>query len=87
MTSPSILIGIGYGTVKPRMTTAAIMHRLDTGTANTADRRVYVSRVERSNRWARSGTPCRHGHYDCAAIEGGPCSDEVASGLPEETDQ
>lgn len=25
--------------------------------------------------------PCRHGHFSCAAVEHGPCFDEVAQGM------
>jgi hypothetical protein len=64
-----------------KMTTAAIALRLNAGVASTADRRVYLSRVERL--WLHRGPePCRYGHFDCAATEGGPCSNEVVSELP-----
>jgi hypothetical protein len=35
---------------------------------------LYVRAVTESN----ESEPCRYGHYHCALVEGGPCSDEVA---------
>ena len=68
---------------KPRMHTAAIVRRLDAGTATNRDRRVYVARVQRAGMW-QVGPACRYGHYECAAFKGGPCMGEVLSELPEE---
>lgn len=28
---------------------------------------------------ADTSEPCTHGHYDCATVEGGPCSAEAAA--------
>jgi hypothetical protein len=63
-----------------KMTTAAIARRINAGVASTADRHVYVSRVERLR-----SEPCgRDGHFYCAAFYGGPCITDVVSTLYED---
>jgi len=42
--------------------------------------RQYIERVAR----CRDPKPCRYGHFGCALNEGGPCSNEAASLLPQE---
>ena len=47
------------------------------------DARAPDTRIARAQRYAmrvqETPSPCRHGHIDCAAQDGGPCVDELFS--------
>ncbi len=57
--------------------------RIQTPTGKHVTRRQYLARHEA----LRDPPPCVYGHFDCAAWEGGPCSNEIAAELEAEAER
>lgn len=55
-----------------KMSNGELMRRIIHGNATAAQLREYADRVTAIS----TAEPCKHGHFGCALIDGGPCLDE-----------
>ena len=61
------------------MTNRELVARIDRKLATPAERREYARRTQR----LAEAYECKHGHFECALVKGGPCLDETLAGAEE----
>ncbi len=62
------------------MTNRELIARVEAGKATDGQRRTYAARV----RALKDPPACKHGHYECALVERGPCLDETLAACADE---